>query len=1476
MKKIISLMIVFALVSSLLFGFGSISSVKAGGPTTEEIVQKVLEAKADYLKEKMNLPEVPDEIKQRREELQIPTELIDGVSIPKDVVEAKHITSGNDFIQIALDCPSEPLLKYAAEHGVSIDSDLARSKLDEMKSTHGVLKAKLLSIGVSLTDVHDMYVAYNGITATVKISDITNMYENFGRDHDVQRIYNNDFKKGNIHIERLYKLDLDYSVSLIGADTVWTDPGADGTGMTVGVIDTGVDYTHPDLGSGFGAGFKVSAGYDFGDNDNDPMDCQGHGTHVSGIMAADGVVKGVAPKANIVFGKIVSGCAGFASDIDIARAFDYMADPTNTDSGPEGTHDPVASVNLSFGADYGFVDPTAPDQQAIENCIASGITVALSAGNAYWSYYDFGYYPFFPDAASIGSPSVTPNCIAVGASWNEKSRYPALREYSTTSNYAYTVGSGSPDPVTALGTNSDLGYDYVYCGLGGSASDFPASVSGKIALIQRGTYTFELKINNAEEAGAIGAIIFNDAARGDSLLTMDTGGETLPSVFIGHSAGTALLVLAQAPGGDGTGRVGFPASNYVDTDAPVDTMVDFSSWGPPPDLSFKPDITAPGGGIWSTVPIAQGSYANYSGTSMSSPHIAACAALVKQVHPTWTPDQVKTVLMNTAELILDPSGLPYSPHLMGAGRVNVNYALHTDVTVTNNNDAKPYVALGEIPDYKTTPATFTVTLTNSGSAAVTYDISANAQNVAILMNSSDLGSIITTNPSGSVTVPATGTADVIVTINTTGIADWTGSPYYGWPYLEGFVVFTPSTGTELHIPYMGFLGKWNQFEDEYAWDFNPVMDPAADDPMNFMSTYVFGSPVTWPWVTGGPYGYFYAGIDFYGNLDRNAIAFNPNAAYLEADIALLRNAQNLNISIKNSSGGSVVKTIDSVDQLPKNPVDWYGWYWYYDNPNTGMPWWWDGTDEGGLSVSDGKYYLTLTATAPKIFNKASYDAPHVIDFPVSVDRVPPKTAVTATTNSDGSCTLSWIVSDATPSSGIWGYALVINDDLGSIIMLPPTTTSYTVSSLPEGEHPFRLMAIDNANNVGLGSAPTISVVPEFVTVTAGGVTSATIYTSDPDGDTLTLSVIVAPIPEGAYELKNSVLYFHPKAGDVGKRFVFTIVAADSAGYSDTGTFTVQVDKPQDTTPPELDIPNVDFDTSQVISHGTMLLNLIATDDSGVIARTVVKDNGIVIKDVMGYLSNLNITLFEGINDIEVMVYDLAGNFTAKSFRVISDTKPPVIKLSDMPESVSSNELNITGIIFDTGTGIKEVKINGKTIAVPSSGKINVTCTLTQGKNIITVQATDKAGNAITKTYTVNYTAYSPMKIITLQISNPEITINGITKTIDEQESKPVIKNDRTLLPVRVLIESLGGTISWNGVIREVTINLNGHTIILTIDNNTAIVDGIKMLIDPNNDKVTPIIINGRTYLPLRFIIEHLNGTVSWDSATQTVTIYYMP
>ena len=192
-------------------------------------------------------------------------------------------------------------------------------------------------------------------------------------------------------------------------------------------------------------------------------------------------------------------------------------------------------------------------------------------------------------------------------------------------------------------------------------------------------------------------------------------------------------------------------------------------------------------------------------------------------------------------------------------------------------------------------------------------------------------------------------------------------------------------------------------------------------------------------------------------------------------------------------------------------------------------------------------------------------------------------------------------------------------------------------------------------------------------------------------------------------------------------------------------------------------------------------------------------------------------------------------------------------------TVKYNETETFTITPDSGYKIDKILIDNKPITSAEQ--------IYRFKNV-------KDNHTIEVTFT--RTSVKTPLIITLQIDNPEITINGITKTIDEQGSKPIIENDRTLIPIRVLIESLDGNITWNEETREVTINLNYHTIVLTIDSNTAVVNGIKMQIDPDNSKVTPIIINGRTYLPLRFIVEHLDGVVDWDNDTRTVTIYYWP
>jgi hypothetical protein len=361
-------------------------------------------------------------------------------------------------------------------------------------------------------------------------------------------------------------------------------------------------------------------------------------------------------------------------------------------------------------------------------------------------------------------------------------------------------------------------------------------------------------------------------------------------------------------------------------------------------------------------------------------------------------------------------------------------------------------------------------------------------------------------------------------------------------------------------------------------------------------------------------------------------------------------------------------------------------------------------------------------------------------------------------------------------------------------------------------------------------------------------------------------------PNAGYYIKD-VLVDGTSAGTVLK-YTFTNVIKDH-------TIEAQFMKQLDLTPPSLTLPtingvNLDMPNSLLqINTSTLTFTVQASDESG-IARMVVKVNGVVQIDK----NNLDptITLNEGMNTVEVTVYDIYGNYATKSFKVLKDTEGPTIILpSDLPQTVSSNTFTLKGTVIDSASGISTLMVNNHSIAVTLDGNFELQLTLTQGTNTILIEAADKLGNKTTKTVTISYTqstSQSKTSIITLKVGDPHININGIEKNIDVQGSKPIIENDRTLVPIRVLIESLGGTVEWDNTQRKVTINLGYKTIELLIGKNTAKVNGVNTPIDSTNSKVVPEIINDRTYLPLRFICENLGAVVDWDNQTQTITIYY--
>ena len=263
------------------------------------------------------------------------------------------------------------------------------------------------------------------------------------------------------------------------------------------------------------------------------------------------------------------------------------------------------------------------------------------------------------------------------------------------------------------------------------------------------------------------------------------------------------------------------------------------------------------------------------------------------------------------------------------------------------------------------------------------------------------------------------------------------------------------------------------------------------------------------------------------------------------------------------------------------------------------------------------------------------------------------------------------------------------------------------------------------------------------------------------------------------------------------------------------------------------------------------------------------DNTVKSGDVYYYV----VKAFDNENEPE---YSQASNEVKVGYVV--DTTPPELTVNSPKnfEVVHAKVITVSGIVKDEGTGIDSLTVDGIPVSVQPDGSFSVNIALNGVSNVITFVAVDRAGNTTTKSITVTY---NPETVITLQPDNSTMTVNGVQQEIDPgRGTKPVIipKWGRTVVPIRAIVEALGGTIEWDGAERKVTINLNGTTIELWIGKPQAKVNGEMKWIDPSNHDVKPIIVNSRTMLPLRFVAENLGCTVEWDASTRTITITYAP
>jgi len=543
------------------------------------------------------------------------------------------------FVRLDVPAVSELNAQSMVETGRFAAPDQQRSQAARVTAQQNAFRSSVQSVGARI--LSSQRVGANGFRIIAKPSQLASLRQMPGV-RSVGRV-------------ELHELDNTDSIPWIGTPAVWSSIGK-GKGVKIGVIDTGIDYTHAAFGgpgtvAAYSAndpsvvepgsfplqGNAVRGGVDLAGasydaarpetavRDDDPLDGEGHGTHVAATAAGRGVPGsvgvGVAPEAELYAIKVFSdggGRTGLTS-----AGIEWAMDP----NGDGDMSDHLDVINMSLGSAFGFADD--PSSISSDNAANVGIVVVTSAGNA-------GAHSYV-----LGSPGASKNAIAVAATTTGGRIYARLTVTapSTVANvYPSIEGDG---PVTFKASGAISGAVVATVPADGCAP-LTNDVGGKIVLIIRGTCGFLNKFQNAQAAGAKAVIAYNDGAQPDRQEPITMGGlddtVTIPGLMISFANGLKLRNATSLMSTLDTARD--PARD--------DAIAGFSSLGPTSgDSAFKPDLSAPGDAVVSAGVGTGTASSVMSGTSMSAPHVAGAAALLVQEHPDLAPADIKALLQNS-------------------------------------------------------------------------------------------------------------------------------------------------------------------------------------------------------------------------------------------------------------------------------------------------------------------------------------------------------------------------------------------------------------------------------------------------------------------------------------------------------------------------------------------------------------------------------------------------------------------------------------------------------------------------------------------------------------------------------------------------------------------------------------------------------------------------------------------------------------
>lgn len=819
------------------------------------------------------------------------------------------------------------------------------------------------------------------------------------------------------------------SREMIGTGSVQGENELDytGKGMAVAILDTGLDYNHEAFSAeGFTDGkysaadiqnfidtkelacekdyaekgslkaveatadsednvyksAKVPFTYDYNDHESIaiPVHSENHGTHVAGTVAGNSAkIKGVAPDAQVMSMKVFND-KGKTSDAVLIAA---LQDAVNLN---------VDVINMSLGSSAGFSTESNAEMQNVYDSVKdAGINLDVSAGNSYTGAYSTNDYNLARaenvDNGIVGSPSTLEASLSTASMENTFTNYSLVLKNAAGEPFGYI--DGADYEKTFAKKMEYKTYDFVDCGTGTAEAFEGKDLTGKIALIKRGDCTFTEKVKNAANANAVAAVIYNNTT---GTISMSVEDYVIPAVSITKVDGERLLEL----GKDGEGKIVFDGSTQNLQSATAMQMSGFSSWGTTPSLQIKPEITAPGGNIYSSYYTTEDGdqvYGLMSGTSMAAPHASGASALVKQYVKQKFPtlgsvdaeNLVNSLMMSTAVPAADVKNYKseedpmvyFAVREQGAGLINVYDAITTKAYLEVEGCVRPKAELGynvqgeysytvKVKNISNDTLSYTLDTAVQGEIAESYGKHTYATQVEESIK--DATTVTYTAADGSqikgnkITVAPNGETSVKVTLkldlNNEKIKAYQKAYTNGF-FVEGFTFARSNDqGVDLSAPFLGFCGNWG---DESTLDANGYSDEenylggcTVNNPdAKSMLNYIYGGNVLERALTDKT------------SYSADKIMMSTKSklgltARLMPQTYLLRGVSELNYSLTDSNGKEVVaKTENNVCKS-----------YYYSNKSVVLPaeefveapFIFDGKDAKGKDLADGSYKLTITAT----------------------------------------------------------------------------------------------------------------------------------------------------------------------------------------------------------------------------------------------------------------------------------------------------------------------------------------------------------------------------------------------------------------------------------------------------------------------------------------------------------------------------------